>query len=451
MFQKHIEEFNENINNLRDFVNILDPFLEDKMNNHEKYISPIIKYGVLKNIIEQKKAWDDISEKERIETELEKTKGELSKSFGENIDFENDFSLLIERENTQDNEEKKPSQIMSIKIKVPSNNKVDEHMKNLSKMNHHINNLYKTSFISLLSSVEWFFSQVLHFYYDKHPKATGIHKKTLSLEEIKQFNSIDEAEKYLIDIKIEEILRNSFSEWINLLKTELKLGLSYVKDLEKQLIEFYQRRNLLVHNGGIVNSIYISRVDSELRSNINKGDKLEIDKDYLNNAISKLQIVFLLIACELWKSLDKSDKKRGDVLGEIVYENLIESNWDLCEYLTCFIKNDTNLDVADRIVAKLNYWLCKKRKGGFESIREEIEKEDFSDKKEIFQLGLYGLLEDKKNFFETLPIALGTEDLNIERLEEFPIFEEMRNTEEYKIFKESSKFFKESSGEIISI
>lgn len=452
MFQKHIEQFNESINSLRDFVNILDPFLKEKMNKHEQYVSPIIKYGILKNIIEEKTDWKDDQEKETLKRELELLKTELLGVFGEsNIDFERDFSVSFTKEGLHEKEKKQHSQKISINLRFPGNNKVDEHMMNMSKMNHHISNLYKTSFISLLSSVEWFFSQILHFYYDKHPKAAGIHKKTLSLEEIKQFNSIEEAEKYLIDIKIEEILRNSFSEWISLLKTELKLGLSYVDDFEKQLIEFYQRRNLLVHNGGIVNSIYMSRVDSVLTKNIMKGDELGVDKEYLNNAISRLQIVFLLIACELWKSLDKDDKKRGEVLGIIVYENLIESNWDLCESLTYFIKNDAKLDTTDKIIAKLNYWLCKKRKGEFENIKDELEKEDFSDKKEIFQLGLYALLENKEKFFEILPITLETKHLNTERLEEFPIFKEMRDTEEYQKFKENSKFFKQASSEIIGL
>lgn len=459
MFQKHIEEFNENINSLRDFVNTLDDFLSEKVSQHEKIISPILQLGFLNTIIEKKDDWKD-GEKEKIEKELEEASNKLSELFGEKINFANDLRINIEKEEIsegegeRDNEDQEEGIVkhkLSLKIKSPKDVKIDEHFKNIGKMQNHINNLYKTSFISLLSSVEWFFSQILHFYYDKHPNASGIQKKTLTLSELKTFGSIEDAEKYLVDVKIEDILRNSFDGWINLLKSELNLNLSYINPIEKELIEFYQRRNLLVHNGGIVNSIYISKVNEVIKQGVTIGTELKVEKDYLNNAISKLQIAFILIASELWKSLDKNDKTRGDVLGAIVYENLLESNWDLCESLTYFIKNDAKLEVADKLVATLNHWLSKKRKGEFEKIKKELSEADYSDKKEIFQLGLYALLEDKENFFETLPSALDSRQLNLERLEAFPIFKEMRECEEYEKFKEETKYFKQPNQEIAKI
>jgi len=456
MFQKHIEDFNENINNLRDFVNTLDDFLNEKANQHEKFVSPVLKYGLLNSLLKEKTDWED-GEKENAENEIKDLTEKLSELFGEKINFEDDLSVRIEDAEIPDEgktrkkiSEKVPLKL-SISIKTPKELKFDEHFSGVGKMHNHLNNLYKSSFISLLSSVEWFFSQILHFYYDKHPNASGIQKKTLTLSELKSFGSVDDAEKFLIDTKIEEILRNSFDNWMNMLKTEINLKLSYINPLEKRLIEFYQRRNLLVHNGGIVNSIYLSKIDESLKNNVAIGDELKIEKDYLNDAISKLQIAFILIAAELWKSLDKEDKLRGKVLGLIVYENLLESNWDLCESLTFFIKNDAKLDVTDKLVATLNYWLSKKRKKEFETIKKELEETDFSDRKEIFQLALFSLLEDKENFFNILPLALDSQQLNIERLEEFPIFEEMRNTPEYEKFKNETKYFKEPNQEVKQI
>jgi hypothetical protein len=81
----------------------------------------------------------------------------------------------------------------------------------------------------------------------------------------------------------------------------------------------------------------------------------------------------------------------------------------------------------------------------FDSVKKDIDNADFSDKKEIFQLALAALREDKETFFQLLPIALDSNQLNIERLEEFPILEEMRATEEYKEFKSQSKHFKEAN------
>jgi hypothetical protein len=107
------------------------------------------------------------------------------------------------------------------------------------------------------------------------------------------------------------------------------------------------------------------------------------------------------------------------------------------------------MGTTDKVVAQLNNWLCKKRMKKYDTIKQDIEKADYSDKKEIFQLALSALKEDKEEFFELLPIALDSRQINILRLEEFPIMEEMRATDEYKKFKEESKYFKEPNQPIL--
>jgi len=437
MFNKHIKDFNESIIGLREFVDFIDPYLNDKAKEHDKHISPLIVFGLIKNFISKKNDWQD-NEKE----ELEKLKAEANAEILEVYKREIDFEVKIE-----DQVDEK-SKVVKIVYKPIDNIELRDHIDNANKVRNHINLLYKNSLISLLSSVEWFFSQILHYYYDKHPESAGIQKKTMTLSDLKGFGTIEDAEKYLIDVKIEEILRGNFESWISVLKSELSLGLGYIEPIKEELIEIYQRRNLFVHNGGVVNSIYLSKVKEQYRKDIKANQQLAVEKEYLEDAICKLQRAFILIASELWKNLDKTDKTRGDVLTDIVYENLLKNRWDICEGLTFFIINDSQLDITDKVVSQLNYWLCKKRTNQYESIKKELEKADYSDKKEIFQLALFSLKDDKESFFRMLPSALDSRQLNIERLEEFPIFKEMRESEEYQKFKEESKYFKEPNQEI---
>lgn len=431
MFDRHISDFNKSIIGLREFVDLIAPFLEAKQEEHSKPINSLIASAMINEMLVNKTDWKE-NEKEQLIGNKNKIDEEILKYFdGKPI------SAKIIKPTAEEKNEKK-----AFKISIESNKTVDGHMENAARTKKHIELLYKNSLISLLSSVEWFFSEILHFYYDKYPESAGIQKKTMTLSELKSFGTVPDAEKYLIDIKIEEVLRGSFDSWLNLLKSELSLKLGYVTSIENELVEIYQRRNILVHNGGKVNSIYLSKVHEAQRKDLKLNDAINIDKEYLDSSIRKLQKTFILIASELWKKLDKDDKKRGDVLTDIIYENLLKSRWDICEGLCHFIINDSKLEPIDRLVAQLNYWLCKKRTGKFNEVKEELLKTDFSDKKEIFQLGLYALKDDNKSFFETLPIALDSKQLNIERLEEFPIFQELRATEDYKKFKASSKYFK---------
>lgn len=439
MLDKHIVDFNESLIGLRDFVELIDPFLNEKVEEHDKHVRPLIASAMLKELLTEKNEWED-GEREKVIQMQEKVQSQIDSKYSE------DTEVIIEKE------EKEDSEFKSFSIKIRSNNEyIVNHISNVKKTNKHINLLYTNSLISLLSNVEWFFSQILHYYYDEHPESAGVQKRTLTLKDLKTFGSVEDAEKYLIDVKIDEVLRGNFESWTSLLKEEIGLGLGYLKDLMDVLIEIYQRRNLFVHNGGVVNSIYISKVKEHLRQEIEIGEKLSVDKQYLENSICKLQKAFILIGAELWKKLNPDDEKRGEILGEIVYENLLQSRWDICEGLCYFSLNDSKINPIDKTIAQINYWLCKKELGQYGQIEKEVVKIDYSDKKEIFQLGLYAVRGETKKIIEILPITLETNQTNIERLEEFPLLREFRETKEYADFKENSKHFKEANKEVVKL
>lgn len=445
MFDQHITDFNKSLLGLREFVDLIDPFLTEKQDFHRKGVAAVMQSGVLNAILRHKTDWK-AGEREEMQEMKSKFDAQILEIYKRQIEVD----IEAEKETEQNKQE---IEAFRLKVKLQSIDQAEiiEDLEKSSKSSAHKELLYKNSLISLLSSVEWFFAQILHYYYDKFPDSAGISKKTMTLSDLKGFGSIEDAEKYLIDVKIEEILRGSFDSWVTLLKTDLSLKLSWVDNILDELIEIYQRRNLLVHNGGVVNSIYLNKVRLDLRKDVKQGETLNVTKEYLDNAICKLQKVFILIGSELWKKLDKGDKKRGDVLIEIVYENLLKSRWDICEGLSYFVMHDTELEPIDKVVSQLNYWLCLKRTNRLDEAKKDLDKADYSDKKEIFQLGLMALKGNEEDFFKILPYALDSAQLNIERLEEFPIFEEMRGTEKYRKFKEQSKYFKEPNQEILKL
>jgi hypothetical protein len=433
MFDKHIVEFNENVLSLRDFVDLIEPILIKRFEEHDEKVKPIILKALLQDLIKRKP--------EELKDIVDDNITEIQTKLNEKIRSIYNDDLEVEFESVETTNEK--STLKKLKIKTSKPTDIDSYFQNVRKSSNHIELLYKNSLISFLSSVEWFFAQILHYYYDKFPDSAGINEKNLKLSDLKSFQTIKDAEKYLIEVKIEEVLRGNFESWIELLKKDLKLGLGYIDNMKDELVEIYQRRNLLVHNGGIVNSIYITKVKEELIKDLEIGDPINVNKDYLDNSIWKLQLSFILVGAELWKKLDSEDKKRGDILTDIVYENVLKSRWEIADGISYFIINDAKMGTTDKLVSQLNNWLCKKRMNRYDTVKKDIDKADFSDKKEIFQLALAALKEDKESFFRLLPIALDSKQINIKRLEEFPILEEMRATEEYSKFKSESKYFKE--------
>ncbi len=434
MFKNQITEFNDNILSLRDFVDLIEPILIEKHEKHDSKVKPIVLSAMVHQLLQETTETENPEEYKKL-IELKSEVEEI---------IENQFSEKIGIE--FDEIESNPKGITLKKLQITSKQEIDidEHFRNANKSSKHIDLLYRNSLISLLSSVEWFFAQILHFYFDKYPDSAGLGEKTLKLSEIKSFESFKDAEIFLIENKIEDILRGNFESWMNILKnTPLKLGLGYLNGRKNEIIEIYQRRNLIIHNGSTINSIYLNKVDSSLIQNLKEGEELKLEKAYLDNSICKLQLVFILIAAELWKKLDPDDNDRGDILNDIIYENVKDSRWEIAEGLSYFLIHDSKMNVTDKLVAQLNYWLSKKNQDQYDSVKSEIESADYSDKKEIFQLALAALKEDKEEFFKLLPITLDNKQLNIDRLEEFPVFKEMRGLEEYEAFKINTGYFKE--------
>ncbi len=414
MFKSYIESFNENIVGLRDFVELINPFLTEHENSlaeqHKGALAPL-----------------ELARKHFLEKDEEK-KSEYAEKLKQVFDGEIEVSLV-----SDELQSKGGKKSLSIKVKGDTT-KMNSAFEVLAKTIKQKELLYQNSLISLVSTTEWFFSQLLHYYYDKFPESAGVKKKTLTLEELKSFNSVKDAESYLIDDKIESILRSSFKDWVVLLKTELSLKLSFLKDFESELYEFYLRRNLLVHNGGKINSIYLSKVDDKYKEKFSIGDKVTVDELYLERAISLLHSVFTLIACELWKKLEPAEEARHEILMNLGYAYLKKGCWDVSEIASIFHCNDVKMPIASRTTAQLNFWLAKKRSGKLNDVKKDVAEADFSDKSRLFQVALYALREEEDKFFAMLPQVIKTEELSISDLFEFPIFEEMIKCEKFEAF-----------------
>ena len=406
MFRNIITEFEDNITGLREFVELIDPVLAE---HQRKIESDNVKNLEPLSLAIQRHLTEDETEKEKLD---EKFKEVYDGEIKVEIDDDKKISFSISGDSSS----------------------LNEAFEKMGKTHTQIQLLYKNSLISLLSSVEWFFSQILHLHFDKFPDAAGINKKSLTLEDLKTFDSVRDAERYLIDQKIESILRGSFKDWVNILKNDLSLKLDYLEEYYDDLIEIYQRRNLLVHNGGKVNSIYLSKVNESYKKEYKIDDRLYVEKEYLENAIDQFHLIFILIASELWKKLEPESENRAKYIMILGYDYLVKNNWKVSKTANIFLMNDKKMPVANRTSAQLNVWLCEKNQNGKEKALDLYKNVDYSDKSLLFQVAL-GALKDEQEFcLNNFSNLLKSEDLTPEDLMEFPIFEEVRQNEKFKEF-----------------
>jgi hypothetical protein len=407
MYSDHMASLSSNLDALRDFVDLIEPILKKKptMTEDDRTALRYCFYAM------------KIMEPERFE-DIEITENELKK-FNKKVKFE-----------TKETDKGK-----SVTFAFPDEEvDIDKLINIFKEIRRSITGsklLYNSSLISLISSVEWYFSRILHSYFEKYPQVAISGDKIFSYEDLTRFASIEDARKSTIEKKVEEVLRGSFLDWIKYFRGNLKLSMSYIDAAFDELIETFERRNLLTHNNGIVNNIYLSKVTKKEASDFKKGDPINVSRNYLDNRISLFERCCILVGAELWKQIDAKAPQRGNTIIGIAFQHMTRGRWDITEGLSQFVMNDKKLPERDVMIGKINYWLSLKKQNRWNEIKDQAESEDLTAKGYILQLAWYSLCDKKDEFFKLLPLALKAKDIDKESLESFPVFDYVRTDKRF--------------------
>lgn len=405
-----MRQFSNNLIALRGFVDITEQFLsasaEERLSEHSDALAPL-RLAMLRLNPEMCPEDDD---REKLEEYCKERGIELAAKEGKESDPKS-F-------NVQFSDSKTAASLRNA-------------LRAMSRMEYQTKHMYCSALISLVSSAEWFLSRLLHAHYKVHPKVVTDTDKCLSLQDLMNIGSLDDARDYIIATKVEEQLRGGFEVWVVSLKKLLKLSMGYLDALKPALVEVYQRRNLLVHCDGVVNTQYMTLVRESEREGVSVGDQLAVSHDYIDRAISTFERALLLIAAEYWKREVPEDALRPRALIDISYEHLAAERWDVAESLSRFMMTDARVSESMRLSGRLNYWQSLKWQGRFAEVEDEVAGTDMSAKDEIYVLAKAALLDDEKQFFELLPTLIRSHKIARDMLEDWPVFRAMRETEAY--------------------
>ncbi len=422
MLKDIITRYTENINALRDFVNSIQARLDEHMASSLAKTEPMI----TDRVDQLRKTFAQLP-KEETEALASGNRGDLKAELSKDLGFPFDVVRLPNQ----------PDGRVGFHLTFDVTQTTDETREVLETAKKHKDLLYRSSLITLISTVELCLSELLHFYFGRFPDAVGSREKTFSLEDLKLFASIEEAKQHLVESKVENLLRGSLDDWFKFLREQVRLSMGYLENAEPELVEIAQRRNLLVHNGGRANSIYLSKVPQQLRENVAAGDLLKVEPAYLNAALDQFELVFILIGAELWKKLDSKDNDRAETLISITFHHLLNERWKISEGLSYFVIKDKQISEKNQLYGQLNYWQSLKWQGRYDAVKTEVEQADFTAKDPLYQLALLSLMDRTDEFFSLLPKVLQSGGLSRDDLATWPIFRNMRTHDKYQSFMSS--------------
>ncbi len=284
--------------------------------------------------------------------------------------------------------------------------------------------------VSLLIRLESFFQDYFEWLVKKYPDKY-LQEKNIKYSEILKYD-FDGLKQQLTREAADAIMSQPLREWLRIIRSH-KYKLDSLNPYLEEFNEIYYRRNIIVHNKGEVNRMYLSNVrdcQTEL------GTQLHLDKSYILNAYSTAIIIIYGLLYATLKSNPDDLLPYLSFLFNTGFNHMLEGDWKIGKFIFSTLSKDQNQEEIDIVLSQINLWICKKNSGEFKEIKDEITQTDYSAMNASIKMAKEMLLNNYDLGTYYLEEAIKSGQLSPDLVESWPIFIQYRKTKQYKQFKE---------------
>ena len=262
--------------------------------------------------------------------------------------------------------------------------------------------IIQSTLINICIALESLASEILMNYYTYFGTA-DLKGSQLSFNDLLKIDDLESAKHYLIEKHIESTFYKDFYGWFGIINEKLNLSKDFEKELElilKDIREMFLRRNLLVHNNGIINNHYVNGLSEEKKEGIILGEKVDIDESYLEEKLNQVEKLGWMMYYSSMKMHIKNNDK--DTIMELINSKVLSYIEDGCDLIPkIFLKccNDS-IDEKHKLYCKVNRFLYYKINNKInEEIIKEIKDFNVSHLSDEFKMAK-AILLDSENCFE---------------------------------------------------
>jgi hypothetical protein len=253
--------------------------------------------------------------------------------------------------------------------------------------------------VSLVSHYDFFLGRLLRAFLLLKPDLLKASERTLTLSQMLEFGSFEEAKEYVIEKEVETFLRKSHSEQFEILEKKFDLPLRKNLPIWGVFVEVTERRNLFVHTGGVISRQYIKVCrdnDYVVGDDLKVGGELEAPVAYFNLAYQAIFEIGVKLGQVLWRKVFPDDIGSADSnIGHICYDLLREEKNELARTLLDFATGlKKHGDEQTRRVFVVNRAQAYKWLGNDEEATKIIKSEDWSAASDDFKLAEAVLTDD---------------------------------------------------------
>jgi hypothetical protein len=154
-------------------------------------------------------------------------------------------------------------------------------------MAQHDRGIFETHIVSMVSRTEAFLQDAVSIVACAYPNKLSIlaDKGGIPLDLFLQSEERDDVIRRFVALRCEGLMFGKPSDYLD--KTAKVLAIELDEDIIKDFIEIKASRDIVIHNSGRINTLYVDKAGDRRRGDT--GDELEIDRDYFKHVLITLK------------------------------------------------------------------------------------------------------------------------------------------------------------------
>jgi len=313
-----------------------------------------------------------------------------------------------------------------------------------SKGVDHLAVLAQSLFTQIFCQFDAFMGALLKALYNSKPQLYDALERQISISGLRSFDTIKAVTEHLLEAEIDAFRRSSYVDQFQSLQNRFNIEL---RDFPEwgEFVELGQRRNLLIHNGGVVNEQYravCKREKNTEAATIAIGTRLDINGEYLARALLIMRKVAFMLSHTLWrKVLPDQITEAHNACHNVIYDFLQKKMWGTAAELGEFsLKpiNCKNLTEQYRRMRVINTAIGFKFSNRAPDCSRILNAEDWSSTYRDFRLAVSVLNDQRKDVWEQMrQIGKKGEIIEAWSYRDWPLFHALRNDPDFhNVFEE---------------
>ena len=298
--------------------------------------------------------------------------------------------------------------------------------------------LQRSLFTQLFSEYDAFIGALLKaIYKEKTDLLKGISRQ-ISFADLLDYDNLNAIKLDMLEKEVETFRRASYVEQFASLETKFGLKLRSFPEWG-EFVELSQRRNLIVHNGGVVSDQYLLVCDREsykFQDRPKLGDLLKLDGDYFSRATIVVSKVAFMLCHTLWRKLFPCEREIAHHdANSVLFDLVRDKRWNTANAIAKFTLTapmKEGISDMDLRIRTINTAIATKFSGDEDGCKATLKSLDWTAALRDFRLAI-AVLSDDFHAAAELMISIGKRGELVDELayHDWPLFHKFRESPEF--------------------